>query len=191
MFTVSSLCSMFKIWAQVVRLGFEKFTVQIVFLRAPWTKALCMRHPSGKKLLSRSRLGTAFDSYPILARSISAWKPAFFNTLYYCKEKYTYQWNKLVFPRSAAIVSAVSTSSCFTFTRNLIDFPAFFLFGRNWVRGRWYGSVSPIRRHQIARINTPDGGAPKRSSSHSDHSQSHLAGKTIFLGSYAGLVMIF
>ena len=31
--------------------------------------------------------------------------------LYYCKEKYTYQWNKLVFPRSAAIVSAVSTSS--------------------------------------------------------------------------------
>ena len=114
-----------------------------------------------------------------------------FSFLYYCKEKYTYQWNKLVFPRSAAIVSAVSTSSCFTFTRNLIDLPAFFLFGRNWVRGRWYGSVSPIRRHQIARINTPDGGAPKRSSSHSDHSQSHLAGKTIFLGSYAGLVMIF
>ena len=80
---------------------------------SPWTKVLCMRHPSGKTLLSRSRLGTAFDSYPILARSVTAWKPAFliFNFLYYCKEKYTYQWNKLVFPRSAAIVSAVSTSS--------------------------------------------------------------------------------
>ena len=62
--------------------------------------------------------------------------------------------------------------TCFTFTRKWIGFSAFFLFGRNGVQGRRCGPVFLFRRHKIARINTPDGGAPKKQSLHLDHSKS-------------------
>ena len=53
MFPVSFSCFLIilKIWTQVVRLAFEKFSVEIrriVFLRSPRTKLLRMRHFSGK-----------------------------------------------------------------------------------------------------------------------------------------------
>ena len=44
----------------VMQLDFERFSVEIVFLRPPWTRALRMRHRSGKTLLTRSRVHSVF-----------------------------------------------------------------------------------------------------------------------------------
>ena len=50
------------IWTQVARLGFKKFSVEIVFVRPPWKKALRMSYRSGKTLLPRPRAHFAFPA---------------------------------------------------------------------------------------------------------------------------------
>ena len=78
MFTVSSLCSLtiLKIWTQVVRLGFEKFSVEIVFLRPLWTKGLRLRHRSVKTLPARSHAHSFFPLWDCLW-FVALW-PSFF-----------------------------------------------------------------------------------------------------------------
>ena len=81
-------------WTYVKQLDFEKFNVEIVFLRPPWTKALRMRYLSGKTLLARSRVHSVFPLWDCLwfvalatipqaknvfwairSRSVTAWLP--------------------------------------------------------------------------------------------------------------------
>lgn len=64
----SCFLTILKIWTQVIRLGFKKFSMEIVFLWPSWMKAFLSMCPrSEKTLLERSAhtlfscLGAAFD----------------------------------------------------------------------------------------------------------------------------------
>ena len=122
MFTVSSLwpLTILKIWTQVARLGFKEFSVEIVFLRPPWTKALRMSYLSGK-LCSRDRARTLlfppWTVLPLIRSALAAicqviyqtWDAVFHHQMKHREESWKYDALRSIFDELHSVSSGDET----------------------------------------------------------------------------------